>query len=99
MDDHHPGGIKMERRTEHLSSGAITSSGSLPGRLPERYQPVPAGRNISATHAALSATRAMATCATVGQAAGSRSDCHPRGQVCPVMGSRPYRGTADADGR
>lgn len=30
-----------------------------------------AGRNISATHAAMSATRVMATCATIGQAVGT----------------------------
>jgi hypothetical protein len=43
-----------------------------------------AGRNISCTHMALSATRVMATCATLGQAAGTaaalalRHDCTPR---------------------
>ena len=43
-----------------------------------------AGRNISATHAALSSTRVMATCAVLGQAAGTaaaqcaRDGCTPR---------------------
>jgi hypothetical protein len=73
MDDHPPGGFDRA----DLPPNTVL-------RTPEVY-PIPlrscyssnvanlmmAGRNISATHAAFTSTRVMATCATIGQAVGS----------------------------
>jgi len=42
-----------------------------------------AGRNISVTHAALSATRVMATCATIGQAVGTAAYIAVREGISP----------------
>ncbi|MBR5868119.1 MAG: FAD-dependent oxidoreductase, partial [Clostridia bacterium] len=72
MDDHHPAGI------------ATKESPNIFHPAPEQYG-IPyrclysrnianlfcAGRNISATHAAMSSTRVMATCALLGQAVGT----------------------------
>jgi hypothetical protein len=73
MDDHPPGGFDRA----DLPPNTVL-------RTPEVY-PIPlrscysknisnlmmAGRNISATHAAFTSTRVMATCATIGQAVGT----------------------------
>ena len=72
MDDHHPAGL--------LFPGAPTIHHKAPSPydIPWRClysADVPnlpcAGRNISVTHAALSSTRVMETCALLGQAAGT----------------------------
>ena len=42
-----------------------------------------AGRNISTTHAALSSTRVMATCATLGQAVGTAASIAVRENLTP----------------
>lgn len=42
-----------------------------------------AGRNISATHAALSATRVMATCAVIGQAVGTAAAIASKYRISP----------------
>jgi hypothetical protein len=85
MDDHHPAGL--------LYPGAATIFHPAPSPygIPLRSlysRNVPnlfcAGRNISATHAALSSTRVMATCAIIGQAVGTaaalcvQEHCNPR---------------------
>lgn len=71
IDDHHPGGFRYFGPANRVI-------------LPERSYGIPlrclysrnipnllfAGRNISTTHTGLSSTRVMATCATLGQAAG-----------------------------
>ncbi|WP_238325834.1 FAD-dependent oxidoreductase [Bryobacter aggregatus] len=73
MDDHPPGGFDRADLPPNTNL-----------RTPEVY-PIPlrscysknianlfmAGRNISATHAAFTSTRVMATCATIGQAVGT----------------------------
>ncbi len=72
MDDHHPAGLLYPGKpTNHHHA-------SSPFGIPYRClysvnvaNLMFAGRNISTTHAALSATRVMATCAVVGQAAGT----------------------------
>lgn len=72
MDDHPPGGIYHEGKdTTHYPAPS-------PYGIPYRclYSRTVrnlwfAGRNISTTHMALSSTRVMATCATLGQAAGT----------------------------
>lgn len=72
MDDHHPGGLYTKEPP------TIFHPAPSPFGIPYRclYSvAVPnlmfAGRNISVTHSALSATRVMATCALLGQAAGT----------------------------
>lgn len=72
MDDHHPAGLLYPGKP------TIFHPAPSPYVIPYRTlysRSVPnlmmAGRNISVTHAALSSTRVMATCATLGQAAGT----------------------------
>ncbi len=85
MDDHHPAGL--------LYPGKPTIFHPAPSPYGIPYRSLYsrnianllfAGRNISVTHAALSSTRVMATCAVIGQAAGTaaaqcaRQNCDPR---------------------
>lgn len=72
MDDHHPEGIYYE------GSGCVQikldKAFGIPFRsiVAERIENLGfAGRNISVTHTALSATRVMGTCAMLGQALGT----------------------------
>lgn len=72
MDDHHPGGFRSKEVP------TIHHPAPSPFGIPYRCLVAKdidnlmfAGRNISVTHAALSATRVMATCAMLGQAAGT----------------------------
>ncbi len=72
MDDHHPGGMRWKGKP------TIFHPAPSPFGLPYRAlysrnirNLLFAGRNISVTHAAMSATRVMATCATLGQAVGT----------------------------
>jgi hypothetical protein len=86
MDDHHPGGMRY--------AGQPTLFHPAPSPFGISYRSLYsrnvanlfcAGRNISTTHAALSATRVMATCAVCGQAVGTaaaiatREGLDPRG--------------------
>ena len=75
LDDHHPGGFY------HAGNPNVCGATPSPYGIPYRalYSVnVPnlffAGRNISVTHAALSSTRVMATCALLGQAVGTAAD-------------------------
>lgn len=85
MDDHHPGGIYYPGRPTEFHPAPS------PFGIPYRSlyscnisNLLFAGRNISTTHAALSATRVMGTCALLGQAAGTaaalcvQKGCLPR---------------------
>ena len=72
MDDHHPGGMRWP--------GKPTIFHPAPSPFGIAYRCLYsrnienlfcAGRNISATHAAMSSTRVMATCAILGQAVGT----------------------------
>jgi hypothetical protein len=85
MDDHHPGGLY------YPGAATIFHPAPSPYGIPFRSlysRNVPnlfcAGRNISATHCALSSTRVMGTCAVIGQAVGTaaalcvREGCGPR---------------------
>lgn len=72
MDDHHPAGLM------HPGKPTIFHPAPSPFGIPYRClysvnidNLLFAGRNISTTHAALSATRVMATCAVCGQAVGT----------------------------
>ena len=86
MDDHHPAGIRYEGHPN------IFHPAPTPYGIPYRVlysknidNLMFAGRNISATHSALSSTRVMATCATMGQAVGTaaaiavKNNTNPRG--------------------
>jgi hypothetical protein len=84
MDDHHPGGMKW--------AGEPTQFHPAPSPFGIPYRCLYsrnienlffAGRNISVTHAAMSATRVMATCALVGQAVGTAAAIATRGQLNP----------------
>lgn len=72
MDDHPPAGIHHQGQdTTHYPA---PSPYGIPYRCLYSHKVRNlwfAGRNISATHMAMSSTRVMATCATVGQAAGT----------------------------
>ncbi|AUS98581.1 hypothetical protein CDQ84_11160 [Clostridium thermosuccinogenes] len=86
MDDHHPAGFK------YPGHPTIWHPAPSPFGIPYRClysrnidNLFFAGRNISVTHAAMSATRVMATCAILGQAVGTaaaiaiRNALKPRG--------------------
>ena len=72
MDDHHPAGLRTHERPT-IFHPAPSPFGIPYGCLYSREIPnlMFAGRNISVTHSALSATRVMATCGVLGQAAGT----------------------------
>jgi len=85
MDDHHPAGIFYpgEPTVFHAAPSPYgIPYRSLYSRNIENL--LFAGRNISVTHAALSSTRVMGTCAILGQAAGTAAalctkyNCGPR---------------------
>ena len=72
IDDHHPGGFRYFGPPNTVI--CPERSYGIPVRcLYSRNIPnlLCAGRNISTTHTGLSSTRVMATCATLGQAAGT----------------------------
>lgn len=86
MDDHHPGGFR------YPGAPTIFHPAPSPYGIPYRclYSKnianlMFAGRNISATHAAMSSSRVMATCGLLGQAMGTaaaiavQKDTSPRG--------------------
>lgn len=84
MDDHHPGGMNW--------SGEPTQFHPAPSPFGIPYRCLYsrnienlfcAGRNISVTHAAMSATRVMATCSLVGQAVGTAAAIAFKGQLTP----------------
>jgi hypothetical protein len=72
MDDHHPAGIRYPE--EPTIFHPAPSPFGIPYRCLYSHNVENlffAGRNISTTHSALSSTRVMATCATLGQAVGT----------------------------
>ena len=84
MDDHHPAGMR------YPGPPTIWHPAPSPFGIPYRSlysrnveNLFCAGRNISATHAALSATRVMATCAVCGQAVGTAATIAARQRLTP----------------
>jgi len=84
MDDHHPGGFNWP------GDPTIFHPAPAPFGIPYRAlysrniaDLFCAGRNISVTHAAMSATRVMATCAVLGQAAGTAAAIAAREGTTP----------------
>ncbi len=85
MDDHHPAGLLYPQKP------TIFHPAPSPYGIPYRclYSAnvenlLFAGRNVSVTHAALSSTRVMATCAVIGQAAGTAAALCVRHGVAPA---------------
>jgi hypothetical protein len=93
MDDHHPAGLM------YPGAATIFHPAPSPYGIPLRslYSKsianlFCAGRNISATHAALSSTRVMATCSIIGQAVGTAAAlCLSQGIVARDLGSSDIR--------
>jgi hypothetical protein len=84
MDDHHPGGMRWPGKP------TIFHPAPSPFGIPYRClysrnieNLFCAGRNISATHAAMSSTRVMATCAILGQAVGTAAAIAVRDNLMP----------------
>ena len=88
MDDHNPCGVRMTAKKEEPSIlYKVPSPYGIPYRVMYSAN-VPnlfvAGRNIGATHAALSSTRVMATCSLIGQAMGSAAAIACREGIDPA---------------
>jgi hypothetical protein len=88
MDDHHPAGFRSARIG---APPTIYHPGPSPYGIPYRSlysQHVPnlmfAGRCHSATHAALSSTRVMGTCSSMGQALGTAAAMAAAGSARPA---------------
>lgn len=88
MDDHNPAGF---RSYEYSFPPSILYPAPSPYGIPYRVlygrevkNMFFAGRNISVTHAALSSTRVMATCALIGQAMGTAAS------ICVKEGQTPH---------
>ena len=84
MDDHHPGGFRSPEQP------TIFHPAPSPYGIPYRCLYAAsidnlfcAGRNISVTHTAMSSTRVMATCATLGQAVGTAAAIAARDGLTP----------------
>lgn len=84
MDDHHPSGFR------YPGPPTVFHPAPSPFGIPYRClysrnieNLMFAGRNISATHAALSATRVMGTCAVMGQAVGTAAAIAVRNGLTP----------------
>ncbi|MBQ2957017.1 MAG: FAD-dependent oxidoreductase [Clostridia bacterium] len=84
MDDHHPCGFRTPERPN------IFHPAPSPYGIPYRSMYSKnienlmfAGRNISVTHTAMSSTRVMATCGTIGQAVGTAAAIAVRDGLTP----------------
>ena len=84
MDDHHPAGFR------YPGAPTIFHEAPSPYGIPYRCLYSKnienlffAGRNISVTHAAMSSTRVMRTCATLGQAVGTAAAIAVKNKLSP----------------
>lgn len=84
MDDHHPAGMR------YAGEPTIFHHAPQPYGIPYRclYSEnianlYVAGRNISATHAAMSSSRVMGTCAVIGQAVGTAASLAIANELLP----------------
>ncbi|MDA3962688.1 MAG: FAD-dependent oxidoreductase [Planctomycetota bacterium] len=85
MDDHHPAGMMYPGKPTVFHSAPSPYGIPLRSLISRNVRNLLfAGRNISATHAALSSTRVMATCALLGQAAGSAAALATRHRCLPA---------------
>ena len=92
MDDHNPAGFYTQE------SPTIFHPAPFPYGIPYRSiysKNIPnlffAGRNISVSHAALSSTRVMATCATLGQACGTAASIAIKEKISPRDVGQKYQ--------
>ncbi len=86
MDDHHPGGFKTREKPTIFHPAPSPYGIAYRCLYSKNVENLfCAGRNISATHSAMSSTRVMATCALLGEAVGvaaaiaAREGTTPRG--------------------
>lgn len=91
MDDHNPAGFYTREKP------TIFHPAPAPYGIPYRAiysKNIPnlffAGRNISVSHAALSSTRVMATCATLGQACGTAAAIAVQEKITPQEVGKKY---------
>ena len=92
IDDHHPGGFR------HYGTANTNIVPEQPYGIPLRCLYSKnienlffAGRNISATHTALSSSRVMATCSVIGQAVGTTVACAVKhGSISPRETAQKY---------
>ena len=91
MDDHNPSGFYTQEKP------TIFHPAPSPYGIPYRAlysKNIPnlffAGRNISVSHAALSSTRVMATCATLGQACGTAAAIAVKENISPREVGKKY---------
>tara|TARA_R110000868_G_scaffold2277_11_gene17058 strand:+ start:1814 stop:3751 length:1938 start_codon:yes stop_codon:yes gene_type:complete len=90
LDDHPPGGMDTTGEVPYVSI-PLKGPYSIPFR--SLYSKninnlLVAGRNISVSHVALSSTRVMATCSTLGQAIGTAMDyCNKNGMLPTELGN------------
>ncbi len=87
MDDHNPKGMNANTMNDNPSiCYPVPSPYGIPYRVlysKNIKNLFFAGRNISATHAAMSSTRVMATCALMGQAMGTAAAICNREKIMP----------------
>ena len=90
LDDHPPGGMDTTGEVPYVSI-PLKGPYSIPFRsLYSKNIPnlLMAGRNISVSHVALSSTRVMATCSTLGQAIGTAmAYCNKKGILPSELGN------------
>ena len=91
MDNHNPKGFR------HIGYSSTHTKPAVPYQIPFRClysrnvdNLLFAGRNISASHMAMSSTRVMATCALMGQAAGTGAAMAVRHGCVPADITRAY---------
>ena len=80
-----------EKLLEHgYSAIFMNSNGNVETELRNVENLMFAGRNISATHAAMAASRVMGTCAVLGQAAGTAAALAARRDLTPEAYGKDY---------
>ena len=95
MDDHNPGGFKAAPTESASTLYPAPSPYGIPYRVlysADVENLFFAGRNISATHAAISSTRVMATCSLLGQAVGEAAAICVANDILPADVSDKYVG-------
>mgnify|MGYP001026285019 FL=1 len=93
MDDHNPGGFKAPADESASTLHPTPSPYGIPYRVlysANIENMFFAGRNISATHAAISSTRVMATCSLLGQAVGEAAAICVAENIMPAQVSENY---------
>lgn len=86
MDDHNPGGFNAKKGQPSSLLHPVPSPFGIPYRTlysKNIKNLFFAGRNISATHAGISSTRVMATCALLGQAMGAAASICINEKITP----------------